>query len=49
VALHEAEHFFGVPPERVTMLSVGTATDSYQPDDTADEDDGAIGCCPTGG
>jgi len=43
VALHEAEHFFGVPPERVTMLSVGTATDSYQPDNSADEDDGAIG------
>ena len=43
VALHEAEHFFGVPPERVTMLSVGTATESYRPDDSVAEDDGAIG------
>jgi len=25
------------------MLSVGTATESYQPDNSADEDDGAIG------
>lgn len=43
VALHEAEHFFGVPPERVTMLSVGTATSSYQPADSVEEDAGAVG------
>lgn len=43
VALHEAEHFLGVPPERVTMLSVGTATANYQPDDPVEEDAGAVG------
>jgi patatin-like phospholipase/acyl hydrolase len=43
VALHEAEHFLGVPPERVRMLSVGTATESYQPSDSVDEDAGAVG------
>jgi len=43
VALHEAEHFLGVPPERVRMLSVGTATESYQPDDSVEEDAGAVG------
>jgi predicted acylesterase/phospholipase RssA len=26
---HEAEHFFGVPPERQRLLSVGTTTRSY--------------------
>ncbi|WP_458232301.1 CBASS cGAMP-activated phospholipase [Roseateles sp. P5_E8] len=29
LALHEAEHFFGVPCEAVRMLSVGTTTQSY--------------------
>lgn len=29
VALHEAEHFFGVPAEAVRILSVGTTTRSY--------------------
>jgi patatin-like phospholipase/acyl hydrolase len=29
VALHEAEHFFGVPAEAVRILSVGTTTKSY--------------------
>jgi uncharacterized protein len=43
VALHEAEHFLGVPPERVTMLSIGTATANYQPDDSVEEDAGAVG------
>jgi patatin-like phospholipase/acyl hydrolase len=43
VALHEAEHFFGVPPERVTMLSIGTAIEGYQPEDSVTEEDGAIG------
>jgi patatin-like phospholipase/acyl hydrolase len=43
VALHEAEHFLDAPPERVSMLSIGTATASYQPDDPVEEGDGAIG------
>jgi len=34
--LHEAEHFLGVPPERVRMLSIGTATASYQPADAVE-------------
>jgi patatin-like phospholipase/acyl hydrolase len=29
LALHEAEHYFGVPCEAVRMLSVGTTTNSY--------------------
>lgn len=29
LALHEAEHYFGVPYEAVRMLSVGTTTKSY--------------------
>lgn len=29
LALHEAEHFFQVPPEAVRILSVGTTTKSY--------------------
>lgn len=29
LALHEAEHYFGVPCEAVRMLSVGTTTESY--------------------
>jgi len=41
-ALHEAS-ILRRAAERVTMLSVGTATESYQPDNSADEDDGAIG------
>ena len=43
VALHEAEHFMGVPPERVEMLSLGTATAGYKPADGVDADDGAVG------
>jgi patatin-like phospholipase/acyl hydrolase len=43
VALHEAEHFLGVPPERVSMLSIGTATASYQPTDEVAEEAGAVG------
>jgi predicted acylesterase/phospholipase RssA len=31
IALHEAQHFLGIPPERVSMLSVGTATARYRP------------------
>ena len=43
VALHEAEHFLGVPPERVAMLSIGTAAANYQPADSVEEDAGAVG------
>lgn len=43
VALHEAEHFLGVPSERVQMLSIGTATTNYQPADRVEEDAGAVG------
>ena len=43
VALHEAEHFIGVKPSHVRMLSIGTATVGYQPDAGIDADDGAVG------
>jgi hypothetical protein len=43
VALHEAEHFLGVRPDRMEMLSVGTATAGYRPADGVDADDGAVG------
>lgn len=43
VALHEAEHFLGISPERIEMLSVGTATAGYKPADGVDADDGAVG------
>lgn len=43
VALHEAEHFLGIPSERVEMLSIGTATAGYKPADGVDADDGAVG------
>ena len=43
VALHEAEHFMGVDPARVRMLSVGTATMGYRPAGGVDADAGAVG------
>ena len=43
VALHEAEHFMGVSPSRVHMLSVGTATRGYQSAHQVDENAGAVG------
>lgn len=43
VAMHEAEHFMGVAPERVRMLSIGTATEHYQPSEQVDADAGAVG------
>ncbi len=42
VALHEAEHFIGVAPERVEMLSIGTATRHYRPADPLRDDAGAV-------
>lgn len=43
VALHEAEHFVGIAPEQVEMLSIGTATRHYRPGDDLREDAGAVG------
>jgi uncharacterized protein len=43
VALHELEHFLGVDAQRVTMLSVGTATAHYLPADGVRDDAGAVG------
>jgi predicted acylesterase/phospholipase RssA len=43
VALHEAQHFMGIDPEQVRMLSVGTATMGYQPGSGIDDDAGAVG------
>ena len=43
VALHEAEHFLGIPPPQIRMLSIGTATSGYRPADGVDADDGAVG------
>lgn len=43
VALHEAEHFLGIDPARMVMLSVGTATQNYRPSAGVDADDGAVG------
>jgi len=43
IALHEAEHFLGIDPQRVTMLSVGTATVAYRPPEGIEENSGAVG------
>jgi len=43
VALHELEHFMGVEPTRVSMLSIGTATAHYRPADGVQDDSGAVG------
>ena len=43
VALHEAEHFMGIDPSRVRMLSLGTATMGYQPAEGVHADAGAVG------
>lgn len=43
VALHECEHFIGVEPARVSMLSVGTATHRYLPPEGVRDDAGAVG------
>ena len=43
VALHELEHFMGVDPARVSMLSIGTATARYRPADGVRDDTGAVG------
>lgn len=43
IALHELEHFMGVPPDRVSMLSIGTATAHYRPVEGVRGDAGAVG------
>ena len=43
VALHEAQHFIGVDPQRVTMLAIGTATRHYRPSSGVPDDAGAVG------
>ena len=43
VALHEAEHFIGINPARVRMVSIGTATAGYKPEFEIGQDDGAVG------
>jgi predicted acylesterase/phospholipase RssA len=43
VALHEIEHFMGIDPDRVSMLSVGTATQRYRPAEGVQGDAGAVG------
>lgn len=43
VALHELEHFMGVDPAQVSMLSIGTATAHYRPAEGVIDDAGAVG------
>ena len=43
VALHELEHFMGVNPGRVSMLSIGTATAHYRPGEGVRDETGAVG------
>ncbi|HEX7438392.1 MAG TPA: CBASS cGAMP-activated phospholipase [Caldimonas sp.] len=43
VALHELEHFMGIAPGRVSMLSIGTATAHYRPAEGVRDDAGAVG------
>jgi len=43
VALHELEHFMGIDPTRVSMLSIGTATAHYAPSEGVEEETGAVG------
>lgn len=43
VALHEAEHFMGIDANTVRMLSLGTGTLGYQPQEGVSDDAGAVG------
>lgn len=43
VALHELQHFVGLDPNRVSMLSIGTATGHYRPAKGVRDDSGAVG------
>lgn len=48
VALHEVQHFMGVDPDRVRMLSVGTATAHYMPPEGVRDNAGAVGWLSNG-
>jgi predicted acylesterase/phospholipase RssA len=48
VALHEAQHFMGIAPSRVRMLSIGTATVGYQPSGGVEAGAGAVGWLTSG-
>lgn len=43
IALHELEHFMGIAADRVSMLSIGTATAHYRPQEGVRGDAGAVG------
>ena len=43
VALNELEHFVGVDPSRIAMLSIGTATANFRPAQGVQGDAGAVG------
>lgn len=43
VAMHELEHFVGIDPALISMLSIGTATAHYRPVDGVHDDAGAVG------
>ena len=43
VALHELQHFVGLDPSSVSMLSIGTATGHYRPAKGVRDDSGAVG------
>jgi len=42
IALHEAEHYLGVDPADVRMLSIGTATAGYVPREEVSEETSAV-------
>jgi predicted acylesterase/phospholipase RssA len=43
LAMHEAQHFLGVAPARMRMLSIGTAVARYRPTDVVKANAGAVG------
>lgn len=43
VAMHEAEHFMKIDSNRIRMVSIGTATEGYQPSDAVEAQAGAVG------
>jgi predicted acylesterase/phospholipase RssA len=48
VALHEAQHFMDADPDRVRMLSIGTATAGYRPPGGVHDGAGAVGWLSNG-
>ena len=43
IALHEAQHFMGVDPAGIRMVSIGTAVAGYAPPESVESGDGALG------